>query len=89
MTDKYLDKVEFSSLIAGDENDVPSVITQDNADKLVQGAINHWNNQYDFWGHIDLINSDAFKYGLGVGVARMVKKSVVKIQGKALCVRMR
>ncbi|HAG30959.1 MAG TPA: hypothetical protein DCL39_15970 [Alteromonas macleodii] len=82
MTDKYLDKVEFSSLIAGDENDVPSVITQDNADKLVQGAINHWNNQYDFWGHIDLINSDAFKYGLGVGVARMVKKSVVKIQGK-------
>jgi len=82
ITDKYLDKVEFSSLIAGDENDVPSVITQDNADKLVQGTINHWNNQYDFWGHVDLINSDAFKYGLGVGVARMVRKSVVKIEGK-------
>src|SRR5690606_21049100 len=58
MSDEYLRKVDFQSLIAGDENDVPSLINQDAADKLVQGVMNHWHRQYDFWGNIDKINAE-------------------------------
>lgn len=76
LTDEYMNRVEFDSLIAGDENDLPSTINQDNADKLVQGAIEHWARQYDFKGNIDLINVEAFKYGMGMGRARMVTKRV-------------
>jgi len=64
-TDEYLERVDFQSLIAGDESDVPSLITQDNADKLVQGVMDHWHRQYDFWGNIDKIDAEAFKYGMG------------------------
>ena len=77
VTDQYLQKVDFKSIILGDENDVPSIITQDNADKLVEGVVNHWHSQYDMPAHVDMINSESFKYGIGVGRGRMVKKSVM------------
>ena len=76
LTDEYLERVDIQSLVAGDENDVPSKITQDNADKMVQGLISHWHNQYDFKGNLDLINGEAFKYSIGVGRLRYVKKRV-------------
>lgn len=76
--DDYLDRVEISSLIAGDQNDVPSVINQDNVDQLVIGTQNHWHRQYDFRGVIDQINAEAFKYGVGVGRGRLAKKSIFK-----------
>lgn len=76
LTDDYLEKVDFQSLVAGDKNNVPSQIDQDNADKLVQGLVAHWHNQYDFKGNIDLINSEAFKYSMGIGRMRYVKKRV-------------
>jgi len=76
LTDDYLEKVDYQSLIAGDKNDVPSKITQDNADKLVQGLMAHWHNQYDFKGNVDSINSEAFKYSMGIGRARQVEKRV-------------
>jgi len=76
LTDKYLEGVDFQSMITGDENDVPSQITQDNADKLVEGVLNHWHRQYDFYGAYDAINSEAFKYGTGVGKGRLVTKNV-------------
>ena len=76
LTDKYLARVDFQSLIEGDENDVPSRIDQDNADKLVVGLMTHWHNQYDFKGNLDLISGEAFKYSMGVGRARYVKKRV-------------
>src|SRR3990172_2192604 len=76
MTDEYLDRVDFQSLIAGDENEVPSKINQDNADKLVLGVLDHWHDQYKFYDHVDLINSEAFKYGMGIGRARMVTKKI-------------
>jgi len=84
LTDKYLEKVDIQSMIAGDENDVPSRITQDNADKLVQGVVTHWHNQYDFKGNLGLINSEAFKYSMGVGRARYVKKRVFLHQSKGV-----
>jgi len=76
LTDAYLDRVDFQSLVAGDENEVPSQINQDNADKLVQGLLVNWHNQYDFKGNLDLINAEAFKYSMGVGRGRYVKKRV-------------
>ena len=76
LTDDYLSRVEFASLITGDQNDIPSIISQDNADKLVQGVIESWHRQYDFGNNIDLINTEAFKYGVGIGRGRVVNKRV-------------
>lgn len=76
LTDDYLDRVDFQSLIAGDRNEVPTRIDQDAADKLTAGIIDHWHRQYDFFGHIDQINAEAFSYGMGLGRARLVNKRV-------------
>ena len=76
MTDKYLENVNFESLIYGDETEVPSHINQDNIDKLVEGFLIHQFNQTDFASRLDRINAEAFKYGMGVGRARMETKSV-------------
>ena len=76
LTDEYLKRVDFASLVAGDENEVPSLLTQDNADKLVVGQMEHWHRQYRFRDHIDLINAEAFSYGTGIGRARLLKKEV-------------
>lgn len=84
LTDDYLERVDLTGLIAGDENDVPSNITQDNVDKMVQGAIHFWEGQYDFRGNLNSINAEAFKYGEGVGRARMVSKSVYMNTNKGL-----
>ncbi len=76
MTDAYLERVDFSAIIAGDENDIPSKITQDNADKLVEGVGNHWRAQYDFKGNMDLINAESISYGMGIGRGRLVSKRI-------------
>lgn len=77
MTDDLLDTIESMSLVAGDRNEVPSQIDQDNIDKIVEGVFAHWHAQYDFRGHVDLMNADAMKYGVGVGRMRMVKKPTI------------
>lgn len=76
MTDKYLEKVDFQSMVSGDENEVPSMVNQDNVDKIVTAILQHYHRQYDFRGNIDHINAEAFKYGVGVGCARLVTKPV-------------
>lgn len=76
MTDDYLEKVDFSSIILGDKAEVPSQIDQDNTDKLVEGFLNHLFRQVDLQGRQDKINAEAFKYGMGVGRARMETKNV-------------
>lgn len=76
VTDKYLEEVDFDSIISGDENDVPSQLTQDNIDKLVIGTLMHWQRQYNFQDNVDMIDAEAFKYGLGIGRARLATKSV-------------
>src|SRR5690242_15989806 len=40
-TDQYLQRVNFQSIIHGDETEVPTHINQDNADKLVEGYLAH------------------------------------------------
>lgn len=73
MTDDYLKRVDFKSIITGDLMEVPSRITQDNADKLVQGTLEHYHRQYDFRAHMDLINAEAIKYSMGVGRAKIIE----------------
>lgn len=76
MTDDYLQGVDFQSLVLGDKTEVPSVIDQDNADKLVGGYLLHLFNQSDMFSRQDRINAEAFKYGMGVGRARIQTKSI-------------
>lgn len=75
-TDEYYDKVDFTSIILGDQNEVPTQLNQDNADKLVEGWLKHQHRQYDLFSRIDRINAEAFKYGMGVGRGRMQSKNV-------------
>lgn len=80
MTDEYLSNIDYQSLILGDELEVPSQINQDNADKLVEGFLLHIFDQpfndEDFFTRYDRINAEAFKYGVGVGRARLINKSL-------------
>lgn len=76
LTDDYLNRVDFESMVLGDQTEVPSVITQDNADKLVQGFQLHCMRQYDFLTRVDRVNAESFKYGMGVARARMQTKQV-------------
>lgn len=76
MTDEYLREVDFQSLIKGDETEVPSLMNQDNIDKLTQGFLLHLFAQSDLNTRVDRINAEAFKYGMGVGRARMETKNV-------------
>lgn len=76
LTDDYLDRVDLQSLVTGDRNEVPSKIDQDNANKLASGFLDHLHRQYDFASNLDLINAEAFKYGVGIGRARLVTKQV-------------
>lgn len=74
-TDAYLNRMDSASLVLGDENDVPSAFSQDNADKLVEGFLIHQMRQYDFFERFDRINAGAFCYGMGVGRMRMERKN--------------
>ena len=76
MPDDYLQKADFQSMVLGDKMEVPSQITQDNADKLVESFLLNQFNQYDFPTRLDRINAEAFKYGMGVGRARMETKNI-------------
>ena len=76
LTDEYLERADLTSLIAGDRNDIPTLIDQDATDQLVGGLLHHWHQQYDFLGTVDRINAEAFKYSMGVGRVRTVTKRV-------------
>lgn len=76
-TDTFLETFEgLPSIILGDENDVPSKITQDNVDHLCSGFVAHMLRQTDFEDRVERCNAEAFKYGIGIGRARMETKSV-------------
>lgn len=74
--DEYLEGIDFQSLVYGDENDVPTQITQDNVNKITEGFVSCFHKQYDLEGHMDLINAESFKYGCGVGRVREVSKVI-------------
>lgn len=87
LTDQYLERVDFQSLITGDTNDVPTQIDQDAANKLVAGFHTHVQRQYDFRGHWDLLHMEAFKYGTFVGRARRVSKTTFPLTAKGVVPR--
>ena len=76
VTDKYLETVDFTSIVLGDESGVPSKFNQDNADKLVHGFLSHLFDQSDFYTRYDKIDAEAFKYGMGVGRGRKETKNI-------------
>lgn len=76
MSDAYQDRVLDNVTPISDKNIPPSLIDQDNTDKLIEGWGNNFRRQYDFGGHMDLINAGAFAYGMGVGRGRVVTKEV-------------
>ena len=84
MTDDYLDKNDLSAIISGDKAEVPSVLDQDNLNKLVQGAISHCHRQYGFADHMDMVDAEAFKYSVGVGIVRPVRKHVFARSAKGI-----
>lgn len=83
LTDEYLARVDFESLIAG-ANDVPTLVDQDNANKLTAGFHSHIQRQYDFRGHWDLLHMEAFKYGTFVGKARTTTKNIFALTTKGV-----
>lgn len=87
LTDKYLDRVDFQALITGDETEVPSQINQENADQLVVGWLEHYHRQYDFDGHWDRLNAEAFKYGTFVGRGRLASKQTFLQDAKGIVLK--
>src|SRR5215475_2802034 len=51
-------------------------VNQENADELVRSYLLHLFSQYDHVSRFDTINAEAFKYRIGVGRARLERKSV-------------
>lgn len=80
--DDYLERVEISGLIAGDQNDVPSVINQDNVDQMCAGVQLHWQKQYNFRKSADQVNAEAFKYGVATGRVRLATKQQFRHQAQ-------
>ena len=76
VTDKYLELNDFTSIIAGDDNDVPTKMTQISTDKVIHGLLNHWHKQYDFRGHVSMITGESIKYSMGIGRVRIANKHV-------------
>lgn len=84
LTDKYLDRADFSAVITGDEMEVPSALDQDNVDQLVQGWLRHYHRQYDFGGTWDHLNAEAFKYGTLIGRGRLATKQLFTKTAKGM-----
>lgn len=76
VTKEYLDEVNIKGLVAGEETDIEMHANQDNIDKLVEGIMGELHEQQGFFAQIDRFNTEAFKYGTGVGRVRKAKKSV-------------
>ena len=70
----FSDNVDF---VINDELEVVGGrITQDNMNNYTAGFIKHGLRQFDHRNTWDLINTDAIKYGNGIGKARIAKKPV-------------
>lgn len=52
-------------------------IDQEDINLVTQAYLEANMSQYDFKGHWDMVNGEAFKYGTGVGRMKLVEKSVI------------
>jgi hypothetical protein len=91
ITEKYLQRFNNTeSPIVYEKGRFEGVINQDNADRLAQAALLHYHRQYNFKGHMDLINAEALSYGFGVGRFREVNKRIMghELQGSDAIMKM-
>ena len=77
VTDDYLESAEAVSAVYGDRAEIPSRITQEDANALAEAAILHFEAQYDFRRQVDRMNAEAFKYGTFVGRVGLVRRDVI------------
>jgi len=77
VSDELLEKVAKLPLIAGDSRSITSQINHDNIEKIITGTVDFYQDQYDFQSNIDLVNGEAFKYGVGVARTRPAKKRIL------------
>lgn len=83
-TDELLERAASIPMIAGDSTGLTSQINQDNLDKIVTGLMDFYHDQYSFQSNIDLINGEAFKYGVGVARTRPVMKRIMSKTAKGI-----
>lgn len=83
-TQEYLAQFEAENIILGEAGSPPSLINQDNVDKLCQGFLMHFHRQYDFAERADRINAEAFKYGMGLARARNQTKNIYINESKGV-----
>lgn len=84
VTDEYLQDIEGKIKVLGVKEFIPSAVNQDNADKIVEAFLLHQFRQYDHADRFDVINSEALKYGVGVGRARLERKNVYINQSRGV-----
>lgn len=76
-SDELYAKAASMPLIAGDTTGLTSQINQDNLNNVVVGLMDYYHDAYSFQSNIDLINGEAFKYGVGVARTRPVMKRIM------------
>jgi hypothetical protein len=69
-------QLESKNLIAGTDKKVPSTITQDNVDKIVEGVLDNNHKQYRLQSMVGRIAAESLKYSMGVGRVRNVSRSI-------------
>ncbi len=78
LTEEYLQRFSNAETpIPKETGRFEGALNQDNADRLVQAALGHYHRQYNLPAHVDLINSEAYSYGFGVGRLWPVKKKIL------------
>lgn len=75
MTDDWLEAARDFSFVPGDKNDTPaSGITQEEADVIVESAIENFHRMYSFRQHIDQVFGQSYSYGCGIARVRMMRR---------------
>jgi hypothetical protein len=82
-SDEFFEKASHIK-IPGLEMDMQHHINQDNADKLVEGFLLNSFRQYDHTSRFDIINAESFKYGMGVGRARVERKNIYIFEARGV-----
>ncbi|KKL72551.1 hypothetical protein LCGC14_2083790, partial [marine sediment metagenome] len=82
LTEKYFTRFNkagspFAGELPAKDESIHAHLDQDNADRLAAAMITHWRSQYDYRGHMDMINAQAISRGFGVGRLRKVRRRIL------------
>lgn len=85
MTDDYMERFAELRSPTGSDDEPHTRVQQDVGDRLAEAVVQHWHDQYDFQGHYDQIDAEAFKYGTGIGrIRKTTKRSIQHTQRGAM-----